>query len=112
MSEDNWERRDAMHMLALALQYCSHEHETALPLFEECLAVTRRVVGDEHPNTLAIIANLATVHCAMDNLEQALTLGNEAFVVRRRTLGRKHPDTLVSICNLAAWPLFVLQPKL
>jgi hypothetical protein len=93
---EDWERHDAMNGLALALQQCSHDYEAALPLLEECLAVARRVVGDEHPDTLAAISNLANLHREMGHLEQALTLGSETLAVKRRTLGSEHPKTLVS----------------
>jgi hypothetical protein len=96
------ERRQAMNRLALALQLCSGDHEAARPLLEECLAVARRVGGDEHPNTLAAITNLASLHQVMGHLEQALALGTEALAVKRRTLGSEHPDTLLSINNLAS----------
>jgi hypothetical protein len=82
---DDADRHFAMSALAGALQQCSHDSEAALPLLEECLAVARRVGGDEHPATLAAIANLAQMHREMGHLEQALALGTEALAVLRRT---------------------------
>jgi tetratricopeptide (TPR) repeat protein len=95
------ERRVAMDRLATALQVCSRDYEGALPLFEECVAVDRCVCGDEHPDTLAAIANLAALHHEMGHLEQALALGTEVVAVERRTLGSEHRSTLISISNLA-----------
>jgi tetratricopeptide (TPR) repeat protein len=98
---EDGERRDAMNQLALALKNCSHEYEAALPLVEECLAVERRVGGDEDPNTLTAIGTLASLHRDMGHLEQALALGTEALAGKRRTLGSEDPSTLASINNLA-----------
>jgi tetratricopeptide (TPR) repeat protein len=94
-------RRFAMTLLATALHSCSHNYEAALPLLEECLALNRRVDGDEHRNTLTAIGNLAELHRAMGHLEQALALGTEALAGKRCTLGSEHPSTLDSIDNLA-----------
>jgi tetratricopeptide (TPR) repeat protein len=98
---EDWERLSAMNRLAGALQDCSRDYEAALPLLEECLVVARRVGGDEHPNTLTSIGNLADLHREMGDLEQALALGTEALAVKRRTLGSEDPGTLASINNLA-----------
>ena len=41
------------------LFYSKGEYDRALPLYEECLAKNKRVLGDDHPNTLASLNNLA-----------------------------------------------------
>ncbi len=37
------------------------EYDRALPLYEECLAKRKRVLGDEHPDTLSSLNNLAFI---------------------------------------------------
>ena len=37
------------------------EFDRALPLFEECLAKYKRVLGEDHPDTLASLNNLANL---------------------------------------------------
>jgi hypothetical protein len=98
---EHQDRLFAMGELARARQECSCDYEAALPLFEECLAVERRVRGDEHQSTLTTIASLANLHQVMGNLKQALALGTEGLAIERRTLGNEHPNTLRSINNLA-----------
>jgi hypothetical protein len=103
------ERRDAAVDLAAALQDAC-DFDGALPLFEETLAVERRISGDDHPNTLGCISNLANVHSSMDNHGLALPLYTEALAKRRRLLGDEDPATLTSINNLA--PLHIAMGNL
>ncbi len=59
-----------------------------------------RVLGDEHPQTVMSLNNLAlTVHSQGD-LQGARVLAERAFALSRRRLGEEHPDTLVSAWNL------------
>jgi tetratricopeptide (TPR) repeat protein len=94
------ERREAARDLAMALQD-AHDFDGALPLFEEALAVERRINGDDHPNTLSCIGNLAALHSFMGNHDLALPLYTEVLVKSRRILGDEDPGTLNSIGNLA-----------
>jgi tetratricopeptide (TPR) repeat protein len=99
VAEDG-ERREAADDLARALQDAG-EFDGALPLYEEVLAVERRINGDDHPNTLTSISNLANLHSGMGTHDLALLLHTVALATRRRLLGDAHPDTLTSCSNLA-----------
>ena len=101
LAAEEAERLFAMGELARALQDCLGDYEAALPLLEECLAVTRRMVGDQHPNTLATIGNLADLHRAMGHLEQALALGTEALAVAEQgRIKRARRLVLRAVCLL------------
>ena len=63
--------------------------------------VSRRVLGEEHPNTLTSMNNLAETLRAQGDLAGARELHEQALEVRRRMLGEEHPDTLMSRNNLA-----------
>jgi tetratricopeptide (TPR) repeat protein len=95
------ERREAADNLARAL-HDAGDFEGALPLFEEVLAVERRINGDDHPATLDCINNLAPLHSDMGNHDLALSMYSEALAKRRRLLGDEDPETLIVIGNLAA----------
>lgn len=58
-------------------------------------------LGDEHPDTLACLSNLATTLYAKGNWNGALDLQKMTLAIRRRVLGDEHPDTLTSMNNLA-----------
>lgn len=56
--------------------------------------------GDEHPDTLSIIQNMASSLYQQDQYEEALPLCREALAGRRHVLGNLHLDTLNSISDL------------
>jgi tetratricopeptide (TPR) repeat protein len=73
----------------------------AEPLYREALAARRRTLGDEHPDTLASIYNLAVLLQDQGKLGEAEPLYLEALAARRRTFGKEHIDTLTSITGMA-----------
>ena len=66
------------------------------------LAVQKRVLGEEHPNTLTAADNLAHTHSQQGKHAEAETLQVATLAVQKRVLGEEHPDTLTSAGNLAA----------
>jgi tetratricopeptide (TPR) repeat protein len=60
--------------------------------FEE----SRRLLGEEDPNTLAARKNLADVLESAGHIQRATELFDQNLVVRERVLGPVHPDTMVS----------------
>lgn len=77
------------------------DYRTAGRLQEQALDGYRRLVGDEHPDTLGSLNNLAATRQAQGDYASARALHEQALTLRRRTLGDEHPDTLDSINNLA-----------
>ena len=78
------------------------EYDRALPLYEECLAKRKRVLGDDHPDTLASLNNLAGLFESKGEYDRALPLYEECLAKKKRVLGDDHPDTLTSLNNIAA----------
>ena len=70
-------------------------------MYREALEVQRRVLGLEHPNTLASMNNLANVLQEQGQWQEAEQIHREVLEVRRIVLGQEHPDTLASMHNLA-----------
>ncbi|WP_146763045.1 tetratricopeptide repeat protein, partial [Micromonospora noduli] len=77
------------------------QHATAITQFEQVLADRRRVLGDDHPNTLTSVNNLASAYHSVGRVEEATTLFEQVLAERRRVLGDDHPSTLGSVNNLA-----------
>ncbi len=77
-------------------------HAAALPLQERALATRRRVLGEEHPDTLRSIASMAVLVDAQGKLAESEPYYREALEKRRRVLGEEHPDTLKSIASLGS----------
>ncbi len=72
----------------------------AEPLMREALGTLRRVLGDEHRNTLASIGNLGQLLQAQGRLAEAEPYVREALETSRRVLGNEDPDTLAAINNM------------
>lgn len=97
--------RDDIRMLetksVLAWALSTQRPDEAERLNREVLAVHRRIRGDEHPNTLTLMSNLATNFINQGKLADAESLEREILVVRRRVLGPEHPHTLSTAGNLS-----------
>ena len=68
------------------------EHAVALgarALLEQVLALRRRVLGDEHPDTLISMNNLAATLYAQGETDRAVALVAEALPVALRKYGPK-----------------------
>jgi hypothetical protein len=61
-----------------------------------------RVLGEEHPDTLLSMNNLALTYLNQEQWKEAEELQVRVMQTRRRVLGDEHPDTLTSIGNLAS----------
>ncbi|MFB4314031.1 FxSxx-COOH system tetratricopeptide repeat protein [Actinomadura sp. 21ATH] len=75
--------------------------DRAIGYFERALICDERLLGDEHPTTLAARNNLAGAYQAAGNLGRAIPLYEAAQADYERVLGGDHPDTLQSRNNLA-----------
>ena len=73
----------------------------AVPLLEQTLADLERVLGPEHPDTLASRNNLANAYRSAGRLPEAITLHEQTLADRQRILGTEHPHTLTYRNNLA-----------
>src|SRR6266511_1513037 len=78
------------------------QNRQALALEEQALATCRRVLGDDHPDTLTSMNNLAETRRTLGDFEGARELFEETLARSRRVLGDDHPDTLISMSLLAA----------
>jgi hypothetical protein len=73
---------------------------SARAVHEQALGVYRRVLGDEHPKTLAALDDTAVMLRAQGALAAARPLQELAHGTRRRLLGDEHPDTLQTTSDL------------
>ena len=72
----------------------------AEPLLRQALDKRRRVLGDEHEQTLSTGNNLAMVLMAAGKLGEAERLFRDVLDQQRRLLGDEHPHTLNAVNNL------------
>jgi tetratricopeptide (TPR) repeat protein len=78
------------------------EPERAVRQDERALALRRRALGPDHPDTLTSMNNLARSYYEAGRLDESLSLSEEALPRLRSRLGAGHIDTLDALNNLAS----------
>ncbi len=73
----------------------------AIEILKDATEESRRLLGPDHPDTLASRNNLANAYREAGRLNDAIPLHEETLEARTRILGPNHPDTLTSRNNLA-----------
>jgi len=89
-----------IHSLGILLKD-KGEFDRALMLIEKCVVKRRRILGDEHPDTLEALNNAAGTLNNMGKYDRALPTYLDCLAKRKRILGELHTDTLVSLNRLA-----------
>jgi tetratricopeptide (TPR) repeat protein len=64
--------------------------------------VRRELLGEEHPDTLTSMANLASTYRNQGRWKEAESLDVQVMEASKRLLGEEHPSTLTSMANLAS----------
>ena len=75
-------------------------YDAATPLQLSALATRRRVLGEEHPDTMQSINGMGDLLSHEGKPREAESYYREALEKRRRVLGREHPDTLESMVDM------------
>jgi hypothetical protein len=73
----------------------------AITIQEKVAADLKRVLGPEHPDTLAAKVSLAFLYWSAGHTSQAVTVLKRVAADRERLLGPDHPDTRIAQRNLA-----------
>ncbi|CAE6476928.1 unnamed protein product [Rhizoctonia solani] len=68
----------------------------------QVLDAHKRILGEEHPDTLCSMNNLASTYSDLGRYDEAEQLQVQVLDTRKRILGEEHPDTLCSMNNLAS----------
>ena len=85
-----------------AIQFFNqNDYDTALPLFQDFVEKSKRILGEDHPDTLSALYNVANTYESMEQYGNALPLFQECMEKRKRVLGEDHPDTIKTINALA-----------
>ncbi|SFY44920.1 tetratricopeptide repeat protein [Streptomyces atratus] len=85
---------------------CGHNHRHgptgdlsgAIPLFEQTLSDTVRVLSEDHPDTLTARNNLACAYQSAGDLNQAIPLFEQTLSDTVQVLGKVHPLTKAVRC--------------
>jgi tetratricopeptide (TPR) repeat protein len=74
----------------------------ARALQEEILAKRRHTLGEEHPDTLYALNNLAVTLNAQGEVGAAREMMERVLELRSKVLGKEHPLTVATLRNLGA----------
>jgi hypothetical protein len=69
----------------------------------QVMEAIKRLLGEEHPDTLTSMANLAFTYWNQGRRKEAKKLDEKAMEARKRLLGEEHPDTLYSMAALSRY---------
>jgi ribosomal protein L31E len=82
----------------------------ALPLFDvtiskvQVMEIRNTVPGADHPDALAIMANLHSTFWSQGRQKETEELRLQVLKTSKKVLSEEHPSTLISMANLAvAW---------
>ncbi|MGC1308640.1 MAG: tetratricopeptide repeat protein [Phormidesmis sp.] len=81
--------------------YKKGQYGKAEPLWLQALALSQRILGDDHPDVATSLNNLATLYESQGRYDEAEPLHLKALALRQRILGNDHPDMAQSLNNLA-----------
>ncbi len=70
-------------------------------MHRQALALRETVLGNEYPDTLMSMNNLAVVLNSQGKYKEAERIYRQELALAERVLGNEHPFTLTSINNLA-----------
>lgn len=82
----------------------------ALPLQEKALATRRKVLGDDHIDTLTSINNMGVLLQWWGKLSEAEPYLRECLERKRRVLGDDHRETIAAIANMGSQMIYLGKP--
>ncbi|KAH7160580.1 hypothetical protein B0J13DRAFT_581474 [Dactylonectria estremocensis] len=92
-----------VHLLTNCAWYklTTGSYTVAEKLCDKAVNTGKRVLGEEHPGTLASMANLASTYRNQGRWKEAEELEVRVMEVMETVLGEEHPSTLTTMANLA-----------
>ncbi|KAL8831573.1 MAG: hypothetical protein Q9191_000782 [Dirinaria sp. TL-2023a] len=74
----------------------------AIDLFEMAIKVRKKILGQEHEETLSSMSMIGQAYSSGGRWTEAEELQVQVLETRKRVLGEEHPNTLISMGNLAS----------
>lgn len=98
--------RDGLHRIDLLWRYgmCLYQDgqwSEAETSFRQVMENRKRILGQEHPDTILAMSNLSITLGDLGRLDEAATMKEEVLEKMRRILGEDHPSTITAMNNLA-----------
>ncbi|KAL5318896.1 hypothetical protein ACEPPN_013964 [Leptodophora sp. 'Broadleaf-Isolate-01'] len=96
-----WENRIKLARKVGMCLYSDGQYNEAEALDMQVMETSLQVLGQEHPDTLTSMANLAATYRDQGRWKEAEELQATELEICSRVLGQEHPSTLTSMSNLA-----------
>ncbi len=101
-AESGNERHVATSLHGLAgLLIRTRRVDRGMEMLEKALALAQPAFGEQHPQTLNILGDLAFVHLGENRLDLAVPLLRDLLERKREVYGNVHPSTAITLHNLA-----------
>jgi tetratricopeptide (TPR) repeat protein len=81
--------------------YQQGQFDKALRLAERTFNIRTEFLGEQHPDTIENLVNLAVIYYNLGQIKKALSLSKKSYRLNKQVLGEKHRETLASLNNLA-----------
>jgi tetratricopeptide (TPR) repeat protein len=82
--------------------FLTGSYDEAEGMYRRALIAREKVLGAEHPDTLASVNNLGSVLASQGKYKEAEGIHQRALEGYKKVLGAEHPDTLASVDNLGS----------
>ncbi|AEF82973.1 tetratricopeptide repeat protein [Leadbettera azotonutricia] len=76
------------------------DYVLALEFHQKALAICKKVLVPEHPNTASLYNNIGIIYSRMGNHEKALEFHQKALAIEEKVLVPEHPSTASSYSNI------------
>jgi tetratricopeptide (TPR) repeat protein len=96
----NYSRIQRSNSILALIFHAQGQYTEAKKLFLELVNAQKRLLGEEHPDTLISMGNLASTYRDQGRWKEAEELEVQGMETSARVLGEEHPSTLTSMANL------------
>lgn len=91
----------AMNNLGVLLMENLKQLDEAEQLLHQCMELRTSLLGDDHPDTIYSMSNLAVLYNKLNKTDDALEMFTKTLELSKRVLGYNHPQTLRRAKNFA-----------
>ena len=96
------EAMEKLYLMFMEGKNVELNYREALKWAERLVDFCTKVFGEEHPDALTYLSNLAYTYGELGDYQNALKLNIKVYELKCKVLGEEHPDTLTSMSNLAS----------
>jgi tetratricopeptide (TPR) repeat protein len=101
VNRDGLDRIDLLWRYGMCL-YQDGRWNEAEASFKQMMETRKRMLGQEHPDTISAMSNLSITLGDLGRLDEAAKMKKEVLEKMRRILGEDHPSTITAMNNLSS----------